>query len=306
MTQIVAGTGPYTLTKTWAVNGTPTDVGAVTIGVVDGNGDEVVAAATATTNNADGTYTYSLADQANPDQLKVTWTRSDTSADLVDRIEVTGGLLFSEIQARTFKAKADADSTVIPLTSSTSYTDAMIADARTAVTDDLERWTGRGWIPRYARVEFKGNGSYVLDVEDGICRLSDGYRLNRPGRFNDIAVILSATDGGSDVKSSVVVDEGQFRRTDSPWTQSDVTDPFNITIEYVYGLPGIVNSADRMGLLLTVDRLVPSGVTDRALTVDSDYGTVRLVQPGGPQNNVSRLPEVNAWVVENSARAPFG
>ena len=120
MSQLLAGAGPYSLIKTWDVDGTATDVGDVTVGVVDGNGDTIVAVLTATTNNADGTYTYSLADQANPDQLTITWTRTNTGADLIDRLELVGNWLFTESQARAFQAKADATSALIPLASNPS------------------------------------------------------------------------------------------------------------------------------------------------------------------------------------------
>ena len=148
MSQLLAGAGPYTLIKSWYVDGTATDVGDVTIGVVDGNGDTIVAAVTATTNNADGTYTYSLADQPNPDQLVIPWTRADTSADLIDRIELVGNWLFTEAQARAFHAKADAASALKPLNSEGEYPDDVIADERLRIQDDLESWTGPSWVPR--------------------------------------------------------------------------------------------------------------------------------------------------------------
>lgn len=306
MTQLLAGGGPYSLTKTWYVDGTATDVGAVTIGIVDGNGDEVVASATATTNNANGTYTYSLADQASPDQLTVTWTRSDTGADLADRVELLGNWLFTEAQARSFRAKADAAAANIPLNSATEYTDAMIADERARILDDLERWTGRAFVPRYARIVQAGSGTQTLNLHDGMCQTSDGYQLHRPGRFYDIGYLLTVTVGGTAVSTAnVKIDQvrGQLIRTDDVWTipsTSGAND--NVVVEYVYGPPTIIDGVDRIAMRLLVDRLVPSAFPDRALSVDTDYGTTRFVQPGGPMNNVSRVPEVNEWVRAHDSR----
>lgn len=303
MSQLLAGAGPYALTKTWYVDGTATDVGDVTIGIDDGNGDEIVAAATATTNNADGTYDYSLADQPSPDELVITWTRTDTGADLVDRVELIGGTLFTETQARTFQAKADSASALIPLNSATEYPDAIIADERKRITDDLEYWTSRGWVPRYARVELQGSGGYQLDLANGISRTSDGYQLHRPGRLNDIGYLLTVTVADTAVANSNFKISGRHLiRTDSTWPLPVITNPFNVVVEYVYGMPYPIDGVDRIALKLLVDRLVPSAFPDRALSVDTDYGTTRFIQPGGPMDNVSRVPEVNAWVKRHDHR----
>jgi hypothetical protein len=305
MSQLLAGAGPYTLTKTWYVDGTATDVGAVTVGIVDGNGDEVVASGTATTNNADGTYDYSLADQASPDQLKVTWTRSDTGADLADRIELVGNWLFTEAQARAFNAKADATTALKPLASSTEYPDATLADERERILADLEQWTGRGWVPRYARLELPGNGYTALSLNGAFCRTSDGYPLHRPGKFNDIGYILTATDSGTAVTvANIKIDPTRnvLIRTDTSWNTPTTTSPHNVVVEYVYGLPYLVDGVDRIAMKLLIDRLVPSAFSDRALSVATDFGTTQLVTQGGPMGNVSKVPEVNQWVRDHDYR----
>jgi hypothetical protein len=309
LSQLLANAGPYSITKTWYVDGTATDVGTVTIGFVDGNGTEVVAAGTATTNNADGTYTYSLADQTNPKQLKATWIRSDTSAELVDRIEVVGNWLFTETQARSFGAKADATSALKPLASATEYTDAILSDERSRIVDDLEYWTGRAWIPRYARVELNGNGRSILPLKNGICRTADGYQLNRSARLSDIAEILSVTISGTAATlADFEVDSlrGNLINTTSHFTVGTVTVPYNVVVEYVYGMPFPVDGVDRIALKILVDRLVPSAYPDRALRVEGEYGTMQLVQPGGPMRNVSRVPEVNQWVDRHDHRVLVG
>jgi hypothetical protein len=310
MMQLLAGSGPYAITKTWYVDGTATDVGAVTIGITDGNGDTVITAGTATTNNSNGTYTYSLADQANPDQLTLTWTRVTTGADLVDRVELVGGWLFTEAQARSFAAKADTTSALIPLASSTEYTDAMIADERARIGDNLEYWTGRSWIPRYARVEVPGSGTGYQSLRTGRCRTADGYALNRPARLNDIAELLSVTVNGTAVDvADVEIDQlrSWLVRPAGIFASSATADPFNVVVEYVYGMPYQVDDVDRIALKLLVDRLVPSAFPDRALRWDgADGSSLSLVQAGGPLRNVSRLPEVNQWVTDHNHKILVG
>jgi hypothetical protein len=309
MNQVVANAGSVTLTLTWYQSGTPTDVDDVTIGIVDGNGVEVVADETATSNEGSGVYTYTLADQANPNLLLATWTDVSSGDTRVERLEVVGGFLFTENQARTFAAKADATSALVPLASSTEYPDDIIADERARLTDDFETWTGRSWIPRYARVVLSGNGGSVLSLRVGKCVTSDGYKLNRQGRRNDIAELLSVTVGGTTVSTSdVEIDEtlGRLIRTSGVWTAASVTDPFNVVVEYVYGLPYLADGVDRIALKLLVDRLVPSAWPDRVLSADTEYGTTRFIQPGGPMSNRTRIPEVNDWINTHNMKVLVG
>lgn len=279
--------GPYTLTKTWYVDGTATDVGTVTIGVVDANGDTVVATGTSTTNNADGTYTYSLADQTEPNLLTVTWTRSDGNGDLVDHIEVVGSRLFTEAAFRAFNDDQFA--------STSRYTDADIAAARDAVTEQLERWTGVGWAQRYARVELAGTGDNVLYLSDGWCRTSAGIPLNRPGRLQNINSLISATVGSTSQTVSTITVHGSHLVKTSTWTSASTNDPLNVTVEYTYGHPYQVDSVDRIAMLLAADRLRETALSSRATTWSDELGTYRFETPGRA-GNVSTIPEVNEWV----------
>jgi len=305
--QLLAGSGANTLNKSWYdEGGTAADVGDVTIGIIDGNGDTIIAAGTATINAGSGVYTYSLADQPNPDQLTVTWTDVDTTDTRIERREVVGNWLFTENQARTFHAKADATSALIPLASATEYTDAMIADERLRIQNDLEQWTGRSWVPRYCRLETSGNGSRTLPLS-GFARTSDGYMLNREGRTNDVAQLLTLTVGGTaKTVGDYVLDPvaGNLVSTVGSFSTATASDPYNVVVEYVYGLSHLADGVDRIALKLLVDRLVPSAFPDRALSVDTDFGTTRFVQPGGPMNNVSRVPEVNSWITRHNYRVP--
>lgn len=311
MSQLLADAGPYTLSLSWydPEGELDPDIDAVTIGIVDGNGDEVVASGTATTDGNDGTYTYALASQTNPDVLKVTWQDASTSASIVQRVELVGRHLFSVAAARTFGAKADATAALKPLASTTEYLTATIQEERTRITDDLEFWTGRAWIPRYARMELCGTGSTTLKLQNGVCRTADGYGLNRPGRLTDIAQLLSVTVGGTSVDvDNVTVDpvKGHLILESGVWTPGTVETPFNVIVEYVYGASQVIDGVDRIALKILVDRLVPSAYPDRALRIEGEYGAMQLVQPGGPMNNVSRVPEVNDWVRRHDHRILVG
>ena len=102
--------GPVTLTKQWAVDGTPTDVGDVTYTVVDGAGAELDAGtATKSGSGTSTTYTVQVANAAlqDPGWLTVAWART-TGAALTDVVEVCGSQLFTEAEARATQVVSEA------------------------------------------------------------------------------------------------------------------------------------------------------------------------------------------------------
>ena len=190
---ILVNTGPTTLTKTWYVDGDAEDVGTLTIGIVDANGAEVVAPLTAVVDNSDGTYTYDLAIAAIPEPtvLKTTWT--ETSAQSQSHyIEVIGGWLFTENAARAFDDNALSNAGV------PNYTDEAIAAERDRVTDLLETWTHRSWVPRYARIAMSGSGTSQLHPT-GVIRFADGAVFDAEGSNHDLNRVLSVTINGGQV-----------------------------------------------------------------------------------------------------------
>lgn len=296
----------------WLVNTTPTfrldigaaSVGAVTVDITRGDGTLLIDDG-ATTDNSDGTYDYTLAVGSNTqlDQLRLDWTITGTSNIVTTYEEIVGSTLFTVEEARAFSAKADAAAANIPLNSATEYPDATIIRERGRILDELERWTGRSWVPRYCRLELRGSGTSVLSLRNGKPRTSDGRQLDRPGRFDSVANIIAADIGGTAVTTTdITIDGDRLLHEADSWTTGTQADPFNVTVEYEYGVPYIIDGVDRIAMKLLVDRLVPSAFPDRALSIDTDFGTTRLVQPGGPMMNVSRIPEVNDWVSRHDHR----
>ena len=285
-------------------DGTATDIGTVTLGIVDANGDTVVSSGTATTDGSDGTYTYSLAAQTEPTLLYVTLTESGGDTFTVP-LEVAGEVLFTELDARQFGAKANGTA---PLNSATEYTDRMLESERNQISDLLEQWTMRSWVPRYARIELSGTGASDLWLGDGGIRASTGRGMYRPGAMTDIRSIISCTVNGTAVTASNIkfdASNGHIFRTDGSFTRATKTNPKNVIVEYTYGLDPWTDGARRIGLLLAVDRLVPSAISDRATSFTDELGTLRFETPGR-FGNVSTLPEVNHWVKTHTRRIPIG
>ena len=264
MTHILQDAGPYTLALNWLVAGDATNVGTVTIGITDAAGTAVVAPSTSTSySSSTATYSYTLADRADPALLNVTWTRSDTGADLQQTIEVVGSELFNERDARSFDNSK--------LTSASVYTEAAIAAERIRIGEMFERWTGRSWIERYNRMELSGSGDHELFLGDGYSRSSDGRPLQRPGANRDVSRLLSVTIGGvAQTVTNFSLLGSILWREGSVWTQPISANPLNVVVEYVYGLPYASEGSDRMALLLLVDHLAKSKLDARTTSFSDD------------------------------------
>lgn len=286
VTQVLAGQ-QTNLTLTAYSDGTQTDQGTFTIGIVDANGTEVVAPGTAVTDNADGTYSYTLAAQTDPAFLTVTWTESGGDITFTTYVEVVGNVLFTEAAARAFEDGKLADTT--------KYDDADIAAARAEVTDWLEAQTGRSWVPRYRRATFRGTGSCILNLRHAV--KTEGASGGE-GAERDITEILSATVNGNALDvDDIDIDGHHLDYTAGVWATGRRP---AVVVEYVYGLPHPRNGADRIALLETVDRLVASRLSRAAISSTDELGTYGW----DPQNNgrPSRIPEVNAWVRSEDRR----
>lgn len=188
------------------------------------------------------------------------------------------------------------------MNSETTYPDPDIAAMRQAITRDLETWTGRAWVPRYARLEFPGTGTHELRLTDGITRLSDGTRLRTPGIIMDTVRVLNATVGGVSVTTSDIKLIGsKLVRTDATWTHPTTTDPLNVVVELEYGLEPYTDGSDRIGLLILRDRLVASNISDRASSFTDELGNYSFVT-AGVRGAVSNIPEVNRWVQDHKVK----
>lgn len=284
-TRILTGQAA-TLTLTTYTDGTQADVGTITIGITDAAGDEVVASGTAVADNADGTYEYSLTAQTDPNLLIVTWTVGSGPV-LTGYVEVAGSSLFHENQIRGFDDSA--------LTSSSEYSDAQIDQMRIRVEDYIERETGRSYIRRYCRAVVPGSGTNYLDITQGISRTSAGLPLERPGRNRDIIRIISATGG----TTGITIGDGVMHR-DASWTKATSDDPYNITVEYEYGIPFPIEGADRIAQMIARQWLVSSRVPAHAESFSDPLGTFSF-------GDSSKLPfEAYQWIKGHKVGGFFG
>ena len=270
---VLVDTGPTTLTKTWYVAGTATDVGTVTIGIVDADGTVIVAPLTAVTDNSDGTYDYSLAIQTQVASLSVTWTNDDGQA-LTDIVEIVGGWVFTEAELRAFHG---ADITAA------KFTDAEIDEVRDAITEEFETICGVAFIPRYRREVLKGTGTTEL----GVARAK-------------VQSVLACTISGTTVTATNFTGDPLIpvvHRTNGTFSRPTSTNPVNVTISYRHGHPSVPPAIKRAALIVAHSRLVADvkgqGVPANASSWTDPSGTYQSFGPSAKSHRWYGMADVD-------------
>ena len=280
---ILVNTGPTTLTKTWYVDGTATDVGTVTIGIDDGDGTEIVAAGTSVTDPADGTYSYAVPVQTAPKQLVVTWTSG--TQNQVDYLEVVGGWLFTEAELRAFYSS--------DLSSESTYPDAKLAEARDRITAAFEEHCGVSFVRRWRRETHPGDGSAILTVD-------------RPY----ISSVSAATVGGVDVSATVSVAPvlPYLYRTSAAWTHATQASPFNVVVSYVHGHQSVPGDVKRAAMIAARQQLVKdvtgAGVPETASSWNDSTGQYVAFAANDQTERWFGIPSVDSVLREFSMKIP--
>lgn len=281
-----------TLSLTWYVNGTATDVGSVTVTLTDLNGTAAISGA-ATGSGGTGVYTYTLPDAVTGSVGFYTaeWLDPDTNDTRETTIEIIGRHIVSEAAIRSFDPS---------LSNTTKYPDLKIVEARDWVTDRLEQWCHRSFIPRYRLAKWDTGGT-MLWVDEA--QQTRGGSSGLGSRF-DIQSVVAASSNGSDVTASTTVVDGGFARTAGTFATATRANPLPVTVEWEYGYNTLVDGVERVCLLLIRNYLVQGPVSITAISAANDYGTSRFVAEGGPMRNPSSIAEVNDWVSRHSMRTP--
>lgn len=287
LTQIARGQ-QTSLTFTVEADGDPEDQGVATLDLVDLDDNEESVSAT---NAGSGVYTATVGPYADLDYLTARLSFGANLSFDQGHIEIVGGFLFTESQARAFQdGRLDSD---------TKFDDADIAAERVRVTDWLEAQTAVSWVPRYRRVALQGSGSDNLALY-GPTR-SEGPSGGE-GYVHHINRILSLTIDDEAVDTALVeIDGARLWLTDGTFTYR--RRPGNVVVEYEYGYPSLRNGVDRIALLELVNRLPASRLSPNAESSTDEFGTYSWA----PQNNgrPSRNPEVNAWCRSQDMRVPI-
>lgn len=243
------GTIRWTYTNS---DGEPVDPsGTVTVGIVDEDGDEIVATSTATTNPEPGVYEYDVtaANTAALGQWTATFTNGTISADVI--VEVCGGRLINRAELDRFEPSVRASG-------------ATLRELILAAEVEVERICGRAFVPRWRRVTLDGTGRVDLPLPD-----------------SDIRSVSSITIAGTalDLVTAEVTVEGRtVRRGDNSAFTADFA---NIVATYTHGWDRPPHDLKR-AIARRVRHFAHqsnTGVGDRAVSYTNEHGNYRLDDP---------------------------
>jgi hypothetical protein len=167
-------------------------------------------------------------------------------------------------------------------TSTTSYTPAQIATARTYAETQLEHECGVAFVPRYELEMFGGGGTTT--------------QVLRWPRVTAVRSVTIDDVSVTPVSSVVAVREG-IAYYSSGWTAGYG----NVQIGYEHGHTVLNPGASEAALVLAKHKLVKGPIDERATQRASEFGPVNLATPGmfGARFGI---PVVDAFCVANSMR----
>lgn len=275
MRTFIRTNAPATLTKKfYDASGDQADAGATTITVEDANGDEVVAT-TAATKTGSGTtteYSYSLAAQPDVAVLYVTWASDDLGTEL-DVVEVIGDQLFYIAEARA----ATVSGMQTPLADDNAYPGETLKTWHMYIADLFEQRTAQSFFPRYGRIKLRGDNTRNAWFPAGIPISEQGYSLARGGESKDIRRIISVTvDGVAQDASNFSVDLRGIRSHNFHFPEALYGDPYNVVVEYEYGLLPVPYEARVNAIRMLLANAVNSDIPSRATSFNNEDGTFRL------------------------------
>jgi hypothetical protein len=252
--------------------------GTPTVTIVDGAGEEHLAAA-ATTNPSEGIYRLALT-PAQTGSVLDTYTATlsaliNGAVNLFEtQYEVVGGSLFSVDEGRAFRGNKFTDPTKYPMQT--------IVDHREEIEDFIEEVIGYPVVQHGRRVLIDGASDYELFLPD--LRVGAPYSVT----VTDSAGTLTVFDAPS-LADLVVTEYGSIRRkTLGTWTSGYR----NVAIHYPYGLTSVPGPLKRAALIMLYNRLLPTDISDRAQSFTNESGTLNYSSPNGQRP--TGIPEVDA------------
>ena len=272
MERVIRGRS-FTLVKTFYEDGVATDPDSPpTVAITRSDGSTVTAGAV-TNETPDGTWSVTVPASSNLllDTLTADWaaTVNGVAQEYLDVVEVAGDVLFTVAEMQ-----ADLG------TSTTSYTAAQIATARTYAETQLERACGVAFVARYARETFSGNGTTTVLL-----------------RWPRVTAVRSVSIDGADVTpvSSVVALREGIGYLSTGWTAGYG----NVVIDYEHGDSVLDPGASEAALVLAKHKLVKGPIDERATQRSSEFGPVNLATPGMFGSRFG-IPVVDAFIAANN------
>jgi hypothetical protein len=265
---------------------TATDAdGAVTVGITDAGGAVAVPSGTSATSAGSGVYNYVLQAQSDLKKLTVTWsgTWGGTAMEFTTTTEVVGNFYANVAEVRAHPMLV-GETSVFPTTD--------LVRAISYATSIIDDYVGAPFVQRYRRDVLNGSNDQTI-------RVSEMYPTT----------LLSASIDGtaltaSEISDCALFEDGSVMRKDKTWTY---TLPGNkVILEYEFGsdttAPEDIRWCARTLAAYSCLEL-QSRLPDRAVQIQSEFGSITLSQPGG-FTRPTPLPDVNVILVKHRKRPP--
>lgn len=258
--------------------------GAVTIGIVDANGDTVVAAGTATQAPGSGVYNYTLAGLTNLARLTATWsgTFGGNAMTFTTQHEITGGFYTTPPEVRAMDS-ISGETGVYPTSD--------LVKAITWATNIIDDYCGTSFVYRYHRDVHDGNNTSDLKLDNLFPQVVIA------GSIGGVALTATQISNLNKYRSGVI------RLKDDIW---EFNNPGGgVVVNYEAGVvktpPGdIAWAAQTLARYFLLEML--SRIPERATSIASEFGNIQLAQPG--MNRPTDLPSVNTVLNRHRHRAP--
>lgn len=233
------------------------------------------------------TYDYAVAEDAPTGTWTAHWTATvNGEAQTVDEeFEVLVGLAIDE--GHYFTLQEGRDFRGGKLANETKFPDADIIAARAEVEEFIEKVCERAFVVRTKTVQIDGSGTSELALPD--------LRVNAI-----TAVTVTDSTGTETIYDATaladlrVTDYGFLRRKSLGYFTQGYG---NVEVTYTYGVETPL-PIKRAALILLVNRLIPSDISDRAQSFVNESGTLSYSSANG--NKPTGLPEVDAILAKYS------
>lgn len=280
---ILQGSG-VTVTATFYSDGTATDPGATTVAVTNLAGDTVVASGAAGGTGTSRTVTLDSDDTADLDTLTVTWTTTNLGT-VTTTHEVVGAFLFTVAEARAFDSNA--------LSSVSKYTTAAIEEARARILNEFEEITGVAFVPRYRRAVYSGTGAATLFLD----RMFVTSLRSVETRSEATWTAYTADD-----LADVMIEPWGHLTRDLRGTF--ITGHRNVRVGFEHGYDAPPLDIKRAALIVCRYELVEQNVTDRTLSLSTEFGTTQLSTPNPERHRWYGIPRVDTVLANHLRKTP--
>lgn len=252
------------------------------VAVSRSDGSALPAPVVADVDPGDGSYTAELLGSSHTDALDVlslVW-----SGEVAGRAQVYAQAveIVGEFYCSLFELRSNPD-----LSNPAKFPSLALRAARDEFESLAERYCEVAFVPRFAREELRGDGRNRITL-----------RHHRPRVLRSISV-------GGEVRS---VDDFAFDGCVLDWSGGTFTAPIsgatNVVVEYEHGYDHVPEALAQACRVFVETRLLGDrgGIPRLAISVDSEFGNMRLATPG--DRRPTGIPSVDAALNEYAERVP--